>query len=136
MKKYKESTNQNKYLTISVSVVIIGFLLTIFYRPIINERNINDFGFADTIGSLISVIGFCFFIWGFKEYSNIEKNRQILLATLIYAFIWELFGFLKIYGTFDFKDIVAGVISGIMAYFIKELIENKSVVKKTGHNTL
>ncbi len=136
MKKNIESRNRNKYLTVSVSILIIGFLLTIFYRPFINERNINDFGLADTIGSLISVIGFCFFLWGFKDYSTIEKNKQILLATFIYAFIWEFFGFLKIYGTFDFKDMVAGVISGIMTYFIKELIEYKSVIKKTGRNNL
>jgi hypothetical protein len=136
MKKNIESKNRNKYLSISVSIIISGFLLTIFYRPIINERNINDFGFADTIGSLVSVIGFCFFIWGFKDYSNIEKNKQILIVTLIYAFIWEIFGLLKIYGTFDIKDMIAGVISGIMTYFIKELIENKSVLKKTRHNTL
>jgi len=119
MKKNIESKNRNKYLSISVSIIISGFLLTIFYRPIINERNINDFGFADTIGSLVSVIGFCFFIWGFKDYSNIEKNKQILIVTLIYAFIWEIFGLLKIYGTFDIKDMIAGVISGIMTYFIK-----------------
>ena len=134
MKKDKESIKRKIYLTISISVITIGIILTTFYRPFINERNINDFGFADTIGSLVSVIGFCFFIWGFKNYSNIEKNKQILLSTLIYAFIWEFFGFLKIYGTFDFKDIIAGVISGIMTYFLKELIENKSLIIKTGYN--
>ena len=134
MKKDKESIKQKIYLTISISVITIGIILTTFYRPFINERNINDFGFADTIGSLVSVIGFCFFIWGFKNYSNVEKNKQILLSTLIYAFIWEFFAFLKIYGTFDYKDIIAGVISGIMTYFLKELIENKSLIKKTGYN--
>ncbi len=135
MKKNTESKNREIYLTISIFAITIGLILTFFYRPFITERNINDFGLADTIGSLVSVIGFCFFIWGFKDYSNIEKNKQILIATLIYAFIWELFGFLKIYGTFDFKDIIAGVISGIMTYFLKELIDNRSVIKKTGHNT-
>ena len=134
MKKNTESKNREIYLIISISIITIGLILTFFYRPFINERNINDFGLADTIGSLVSVIGFCFFTWGFKDYSNIEKNKQILIATLIYAFIWELFGFLKIYGTFDFKDIIAGVISGIMTYFLKEFIDNRSVIKKTGHN--
>jgi len=121
------------YITISISVITIGLILTFFYRPFIIERNINDFGLADTIGSLVSVIGFCFFIWGFKDYSNIEKNKQIIIATFIYAFIWELVGLLKIYGTYDFKDIIAGVISGIITYLLKELIENKSVIKKRNH---
>jgi hypothetical protein len=47
---------------------------------------------------------------------------------LVYAFIWEIFGLLNIYGTFDFKDVIAGVISGIITYFLKELIDNKKVV--------
>ena len=105
MKKNTESKSREIYLTISISVITIGLILTFFYRPFITERSINDFGLADTIGSLASVIGFCFFIWGFKDYSNIEKNKQILIVTLIYAFIWEIFGLLKIYGTFDIKDI-------------------------------
>ena len=134
MKKKIKPKNGELYLTISISVIIIGLILTMFYRPFIYENKINDFGFSDTIGSLVSVIGFCFFIWGLKNYSNNEKNKQIILATLIYAFIWEFFGYLKIYGTFDYKDIIAGVISGIMTFFLKELIENKSVIKKTGHN--
>lgn len=64
-------------------------ILNALYRPYIYENEINDFGLADTIGSLVSVIGFCFFIWGLKDYSNIEKNKQIILVTIIYAFVWE-----------------------------------------------
>lgn len=132
MNKTKIPENRNLYLTISISIAIIGLILTFFYRPYINANKINDFGLSDTIGSLVSVIGFCFFTWGLKEYSSKEKDKQIIIATFIYAFLWEFFGYIKFYGTFDYKDIIAGIISGIITYLVKELIEKqteKSIAK-------
>lgn len=126
MKRNIKFKNRNIYLTISISTIIIGLTLTAFYRPFINNHNLNEFGFSDNIGSLVSVIGFCFFIWGLKEYSNHEKNKHIIIATLLYAFIWEAFGYLKIYGTFDYKDIIAGVTSGILTFILKEWVDKKS----------
>jgi len=113
------------YLISSFSIILIGFILSLIYRPYIYSNNINDFGFADTIGSLIAVIGFCFFVWGFKEYSNKEKNKQIIVATLIYSFGWECFSFLGIHGTFDKKDIVAALFSGLITFIIKEIVEKR-----------
>jgi len=120
-----ESIRKRIYLSISITVIVIGLILTKFYRPFINNSNINDFGFADTIGSLVSVVGFCFFIWSTKDYSNSEKNKHLILATILYSLVWEFFGYLKIYGTFDYKDIIAGLISGILTFMIKELIEKR-----------
>ncbi len=111
------------YLYSSLTIVVVGLLLSWFYRPYIYTNKINDFGFADTIGSLVSVIGFCFFFWSFREYSNKEKNKHIVIATLIYSFGWEFFGFLGIYGTFDKKDIVAALFSGVITFITKEIIE-------------
>ncbi|UMB60751.1 hypothetical protein MHL31_00725 [Lutibacter sp. A80] len=128
MKDQLKPKNSSLYFAFSVLIISIGFILTMFYRPYVYKNKINDFGFADTIGSLVSVVGFCFFIWSFKAYSNKEKNRQIILATIIYAFVWELFGYLNIYGTFDFKDIIAGVISGIITFILKELIDSKNKI--------
>ena len=101
-------------------------ILDPFYRPFIYNNNINDYGFADTIGSLFSVIVFCTIVWGLKEYSNKEKNKQIVLATITYAFLWELMGYFHIYGTFDKKDIIAGILSGIITFFVKIIMERKS----------
>lgn len=125
MKVSLKPKNGTLYFIISVVSILTGFILTMFYRPYIYKHKINDFGLADTIGSVVSVIGFCFFIWSFKAYSNKEKNKQIILATIIYAFIWEFFGYLNIYGTFDVKDVIAGVISGIMTFILKEFIDCK-----------
>ena len=121
------SKNQKKYLLISISIVIIAQLLTQLYRPYIYANGINDLGLADTIGSLASVIAACFFFWSFKNYSNKEKNKQIILFTLVYTIIWEPLGLIGIHGTFDWKDIVAGFISGILTYLLKEKIERDGI---------
>jgi hypothetical protein len=82
-----------------------------------------------TAGSLASVIAFCFFTWSFKLYTNNEKNKHILFATIGYAIIWEAFGLMGIYGTFDWKDIVAGFISGGITFILKEFM-NKKILKE------
>lgn len=122
--------NQKKtYLIISISVLIVGQLLTQFYRPYIYRNNIFDFGFADTIGSLASVIVSCFFFWTFKTYSNKEKNKQIIISVITYSIIWEPMGLIGLHGTFDIKDIVAVLISGILTFYLKEFIEKKIQMK-------
>ena len=119
-------TKKNKtYLGIALGIVFMGLILSVSYRPYIYANNINDFRFADTLGSLIAVIGFCFFIWGFKEFSNSIKNKQIILATLVYTIIWEPLGLIGIHGTFDWYDMIAAACSGILTFGIKELIERK-----------
>jgi len=116
---------KNTYLTISIFILISGFILSTIYRPYIYRNNIFDFGFADVIGSLVSVIGFCTFVWSQKDYTNKIKNKHIVLATFIYAILWELAGFFNIYGTFDVKDIIAGFLSGLITYLLKVIVEKK-----------
>ncbi|MDQ2180514.1 hypothetical protein [Marinifilum sp. D714] len=118
-----KNKKQKIYLGVALIVLAASQLLTHFYRPYIYANKISDFGFADTIGSLVSVIGFCFFVWGFKDYSNKEKNKHILLATIIYSVVWEPLGWLGIHGTFDWKDIIASFISGAIALALKEIVE-------------
>ncbi len=119
------SDKQKLYLKIGIIIPVIGLLLTAFYRPYIYSHDINDLGFADVIGSLVSVIGFCCFVWGFKSFSNKEMNAQIILATFIFSVLWEFFGYLGIYGVFDWKDVVAGILSGLFTFLIKQLVERK-----------
>ncbi|MEM8846851.1 MAG: hypothetical protein AAGD17_07085 [Bacteroidota bacterium] len=118
------------YLVIGAFVVGSGILLSKYYRPYVYSNNIYDFGFADTIGSLVSVIGFCFFLWAIKAYSRTKKNQHIMLALIIYGPIWELQGILGIHGTFDWKDFVGVFISALITYFLKELIETRIESKK------
>ncbi len=124
------SRQQKIYLIVSIAAVLTGLLLTQFYRPYVYINQINDFGFADTIGSLVSVIGFCFFIWSFKNYHDSQKNKEIVIAIIMYGFVWEFFGLLGIHGTFDWKDIIATVVSGLLTYLIKELIKRQFETQK------
>ena len=119
------SKKNKTYLFISVGIVATGIILTQTYRPYIYSNDLYDFKFADTIGSLIAVIGFCFLLWGFKDYSNSTMNKQILGAVLVYSVIWEPLGLLGIWGTFDWYDMIAAGISGILAFVGKEIIERK-----------
>ncbi len=116
---------QKIYLKLGGFVISVGLILTLLYRPFIYSNNVNDFGFADTIGSLVSVMGFCFIAWYFKDYSNKKKNLQIIIITFLYSVVWESFGYLGIYGIFDWKDMVAVLISGILTFFIKTKIERR-----------
>ena len=116
---------QKFYLILAFIVLASSQLLTHFYRPYIYSNRINDYGFADTIGSLVCVLGICFVFWGVKSYSNREKNKQIILATILYSVVWEPLGLMGIHGTFDWKDIVATFISGGLTYILKEVIERK-----------
>ena len=123
------SAKQKLYLKIVIIIPLIGLFLTAFYRPYIYSHNINDFGFADVIGSLVSVIGFCTLIWYYKDYPNKTKNLHIIIATFIYSIVWEAFGYFNIYGTFDKKDVIASIISGFITFLIKKLVETKFSVK-------
>ena len=119
-------TKKNKtYLSIAVGIFVTGIILSVTYRPYIYANDLNDFRIADTLGSLIAVIGFCFLVWGFKEFSNSMKNKQIIFATIIYSIIWEPLGLLGIHGTFDWYDMIAAGISGLLAFVGKEIIESK-----------
>lgn len=121
-----KNKSQHYYFALAFVVLILSQLLTFFYRPYVYSNNINDFGFADTIGSLVSVIAICCLFWSFKSYSNKQKNQHILLAVLIYGVVWEPMGLLGIYGTFDWKDIIATFISGGITFLLKEFIERNT----------
>jgi len=123
-------TKKNKaYLLLAGIIIFTGLILANTYRPYIYEHNINDFKFADTIGSLIAVVGFCYAVWGFKEFPNSRMNLHIILATLAYSIIWEPLGLIGIHGTFDWYDMIAAGISGLLAFLGKEIIERKYQTK-------
>ena len=127
-------SKQKTYLILSIIIVGSGQILTLLYRPYIYTNKINDFGFADTIGSLVSVIGFCFFFWAFKEVNSKEKNKYILFATFLYAVLWEMLGLIGVHGNFGWKDIIAGIISGVLTYILKNIIEKQVKIQTVAKN--
>lgn len=113
------------YFAIFAVAVSLGLLLSFFYRPYVYSNNVNDFGLADTIGSLVSVVAFFFLFWSMKHASKREKNIHIIFAVIIYSVVWELFGHIGLIGSFDWKDMVAAAISGIATYAIKEFTDRR-----------
>ncbi len=111
------------YFILSLIILLSGMLLSIYYRPYAYQQGLQDFGFADMIGSLVAVPAFCFLVWGFRPYSNREKNIQILMTTLIYGILWESVGWIGLYGTADWKDVLAANIGGIFTYVVKMGVE-------------
>ncbi|MCT4614604.1 MAG: hypothetical protein N4A49_07000 [Marinifilaceae bacterium] len=122
--KLFENRHNLVYFLLSFFGFITAQILTHFYRPYIYNNGINDYGFADTIGSLASVFVFCFFVWGIKEHSDCDKNIHIISSVIVYS-LWEILGLLGIHGVFDWKDIVAVFISGFITFLIKQLIQKK-----------
>lgn len=116
------------YLIISIVAIGIGVILSMTYRPFIYEKEIFDFGLADTIGSLVSVVAVCFLFWSFKPYSNREKNKHIIYVVLAFTLIWEPMGLIGVHGTFDWKDIIATFISGLLTLLLKYLVDKKHTV--------
>ncbi len=121
----KENTTRKIYQKWGIILLITALLLSWLYRPFIYQNNINDFGFADVIGNLFSVITACFFFWGFTEkpLTNKNKNTTIILGVFIYGFLWEFLGVIHVWGTADIKDIIAAIISGVITILIKNRIE-------------
>lgn len=119
----KIKRKQITYLLISLFTLLSGVVLTRYYRPYAYRKQLVDFGFADTIGSLVSVLAFCTLVWSLRAYSNRGKNVHILIITFLYAILWEIAGLLDLHGTFDWKDIIAGLLSGGTTYWIKNIVE-------------
>lgn len=87
-----------------------------------NIFNLHELSYS--VNSFIAVPTFCFLIWSLKKYTYKAKSRHILIATFIYSFFWEFFGYLNIYGTYDINDIIAALIGGIVTLIILKLTNN------------
>lgn len=112
------------YLITSIITVGIGIIATWFYRPYIYSHHIFDYWLADSIGSLVCVPGYCFFIWSFKPYSTKEKNRMIIFVSVFFSFIWE--GMTAVFSHhLDWRDMIAVWIGAMIAYLIREKIDAK-----------
>ena len=121
--------NQKIYACIAAALVVGGLVASNTYRPYVYQQQRNDFGLADTIGSLVSVMAFCCLMWAIKEYSFKQKRYHILGATLLYGLLWELAGLWGIHGTFDWKDMVAAFVSGLATYALLFALEGKRATK-------
>lgn len=104
------------YLVGSVFLLIISIILSDIYRPYIYRNNIFDFHFADTIGNLFAVPCITLLLLGVEKYNS--PFKAILYTALILT-IYEIIPL----GTFDYYDLIATYISGLLTYLVFFLIE-------------
>lgn len=105
-----------RYFIVFVIVVSIGLIANYTYRPYVYSNNLQDYGLADTIGSLVCVIGASFSGLSFKVSSKSEL-RSIKIAIIV-MYILEFVQLPPTWGTFDWKDLVAITISSIITLWI------------------
>jgi len=111
------------FIYLGIIIGVIGLLLSIFYRPFVYKNNINDFHFADTLGSLFCVPSTVFFTYGLN---NKMKFTKLLFLNVLVWIVYEIPSSLE-YGI-DTYDYVAIFIGAILTYlsFRFILFKNKA----------
>jgi len=106
---------------LSYGLTEIGRLL---YRPFIYDNHINDFGIADSIGNSGGIMAQIFF--GLLIINPSRKNgiRLIVLFTVGYI-LYEIVQLFLLGGVFDWKDIYATIVGGIIASIVFLLLRLK-----------
>lgn len=104
------------HLLISIFFVIMGLVLSHTYRVYIYESNLFDFHLADTIGNWVAVPAAVNFYLATSK-KDMELKRLVFSIVVVYIF-YEFMGLVGIHGVFDWYDIAANIMSGILTYFV------------------
>lgn len=133
--------DKERFRTIDIKRILY-FLITIFsflfteagryiYRPFIYENNINDYGFADSIGNWGGILVQIFFGLVFLNPSFKIGLKVIGIIVLGYI-IYEILQPYLPKGTFDWLDIYGTLIGGFIGlflyYLIQKLVSNNKII--------
>lgn len=128
-------TDKNRILIIDAKRIVF-FLLFVFmfvlteigrykYRPYIYSHDIFDFWIADTIGNFTGTIAIVFFNFSVNN-PKYKTGRIFLIIIIIGLIIYELIQYvLPGTNTCDWRDIIATVVAGILAWGLYEFIFKK-----------
>tara|TARA_R110002051_G_C8756849_1_gene501062 strand:- start:2305 stop:2640 length:336 start_codon:yes stop_codon:yes gene_type:complete len=106
-------------------------LISTPYRNYIYTNKIEDFGLADVGNNIFAVTVISLISWiGAFKFSN-NKIIDILIFTAIYIVLEILSYFFSIFGTFDYKDIIALLCGSFLAIVLLYLFE-----KENFHNNI
>ena len=102
-------------------IFILAFLSTEIgrniYRPYIYSNNINDFGFADSIGNSGGILVQIFF--GLTVFNSSYKKGLNLIAFFVVGYIiYEFLQPILPKGVFDWKDVFGTFIGGTLGMII------------------
>ena len=100
--------NRVRHFIVSLILVLICVILNLSYRPFIYANHINDLYFADTFTNLLGVPAstyLCLALMSKLTHKAIVYVSGVCLGLILY----ECIGL-----TFDYKDILATLLSGIV----------------------
>ena len=122
---------------ITFFIFIFMFILTEIgrkiYRPYIYSNDIFDYWIADTIGNFTGTIAIVFFNLTISnpEY-KIGKYFSLLIA--IGLIVYELLQYFSPRSIFDWRDIIATLLGGLISFIIYKWVNNNFVeIKKPQH---
>ena len=100
--------NRVRHFIISIILVLICVILNLTYRPFIYANHINDLYFADTFTNLLGVPASTFLCLALTSKLT---HKAIVYVSGVYLglILYECIGL-----TFDYKDILATLLSGIV----------------------
>ena len=104
--------NRVRHFIISIILVLICAILNLTYRPFIYANHINDLYFADTFTNLLGVPAstyLCLALMSKLTHKAIVYVSGVCLGLILY----ECIGL-----TFDYKDILATLLSGTITTII------------------
>ena len=104
--------NRVRHFIISIILVLICVILNLTYRPFIYANHINDLYFADTFTNLLGVPAstyLCLALMSKLTHKVIVYVSDVCLGLILY----ECIGL-----TFDYKDILATLLSGTITTII------------------
>ena len=111
----------DSYRIMYLVIAVVAYLFTEagrrLYRPYIYTNHINDFGFADSVTNLVSII---FIIFLLLAILNLQRNKSFYIIGLIIIgyIIYELLQSYLPKRVFDWKDIYASFIGAGIAFII------------------
>lgn len=94
---------------------VLGVVLSNTYRPYIYKNHIYDFHLADVIGNLVSVPSLSLLLLGLNRYTFPK-------AVLYSVCVWTIYEILPM-GVFDYYDLLATLISGLITYNVLLFID-------------
>lgn len=106
---------KRSYLATGILLFCFFLILQYNYRPFIYANHINDYHFADTLGSL-----FCVPICSFMYFSlNLNKSvYQVLSFIFLQNIALEVISLTGLYGVFDVYDVISLLLGTMFSYLI------------------
>ncbi len=111
------------YFIISMIAFILGEVGRNLYRPYVYQNNIDDFGFADSIGNSLGTIAIVFLVLSLAMREGFRKEPYFIVFLVGWILLYESAQGLIPGYYFDWKDVEATVVAGALSYLIYMLVK-------------